>query len=663
MATLMDQAIPGSVDVSEISEARDRIAELEDELKQSWKTIACLYRTIQNIESSHGFRWLKRYYAVRNYLFPRGSRRYRVAIGMARSFRSWAKFLIKNVLLGGWSADRDYLNWIHKHEPNRDQLEAQRQVKFACEPLISIIVPTYNTPARVLEDMLKSVLEQTYARWELCIADGASAKPEVRRTLDRYAGKDIRIHVQCLSENGGIVGNSNFALAMAKGDYVALLDHDDTLAPFALYEIVKAINDNPGADFIYSDEDKIDDSGNRRFDPHFKPDWSPDTLRSHNYICHLSVFARSLIEAVEGFRPGYDGSQDYDLILRATERAQRIVHVPKVLYHWRVVEGSTAGDPTAKMYAYAAARKAVASHLERIGMPGKVDNVGQGGIYRVRWPLQSKPLVSILIPTQDNPKILSSCIESLDKTAYKNYEIILVENHSTKPQTFALYKELEKRPNLRLLTWTDKFNYAAVNNFASRHAKGEILLFLNNDIAAINDDWLEEMLSHVQRPEVGVVGAKLYYPDDRVQHAGVIFGIGGLASHAHIGFPRQAYGYMHRLVITQNMSAVTGACMMMRKPVFDELDGFDERFVLAFNDLDLCLRARERGYLVIWTPFAELYHYESRTRGTDLIPKKARRLQGEIDAFQTKWGKQLVLGDPYYSPNLTLEQEDFALRA
>lgn len=647
----------------EIADAKARIALLEDELQHSWKTIASMHKEIHSFTMSHGWRLLSRYYKVRNFLLPIGSFRHRLVAKAFHGLSASAKFLVKQVLLGFWSRDSAYRNWMKKYEPTEQELEEQRRAKFAYEPLISVVVPTYNTPVPVLKEMIQSVIGQTYARWQLCIADGASSEPEFKRTLENFARAEPRIRLRWLAENQGIAGNSNAGLELAEGDFIAFLDHDDTLAPFALHEVVRAINAQPEADFFYSDEDKIDEEGKRRFDPHFKPDWSPDTLRSHNYICHLAVYRHDLMHQVGGFRAGYDGSQDYDLILRATEKARAIVHIPKILYHWRVGAGSTAGDHTAKMYAYVAARKALASHLERSGISAPVEKVGVRGTYRIRYPLPSQPLVSIIIPTQDQAKVLKVCLDSLNKNTYQNVEIILIENHSTEPATFALYQELTQRPNLRLLTWTKEFNYASVNNFAAQEARGEILLFLNNDMEVITPDWIEEMLCHALRPGVGVVGAKLYFPDGKIQHGGVILGMRGIADHAHRFEPRESIGYQHRLIATQNLSAVTGACMMMRADLFRKLGGFDERFVLAFNDIDLCLKARAEGYLVVWTPFAELYHHESKTRGLDISPTKFRRLQNEISVFQSKWGKQLVTGDPYYNPNLTLDSENFGVRS
>jgi len=555
-----------------------------------------------------------------------------------------------------------YHIWIDNNEPTIKELVAQKTKKFNYEPKISIVVPVWNTPKRFLVDMIESVLSQTYSNWELCIADGASKEKHVKEILDSYAKKDNRIKLKYLTGNKGIAGNLNEALSLATGEYVALLDHDDTLAPFALFEIVKAINENTTTDFIYSDEDKISEDGTKRLDPHFKPDWSPDTLRSCNYITHLSVVKKELLNEVGWFREGYDGSQDYDLILRCIEKASKITHIPKILYHWRMTQNSTAQNPNSKLYAYDAAKKALKDHLDRIGLKGKVSDGLFLGAYKIDYDIDYDYKISIIIPNKDHKEDLERCINSiLTKSIYKNYEIIIVENHSKEKETFKYYEYLQNKcENIVLLKWKNTFNYSAVNNFAAKYAKGDILLFLNNDTEVINENWLEEMIQYAQRKDVGVVGAKLYYPDDTIQHGGVILGIGGMAGHAHRFFSKTSFGYFGKLVLVQNLSAVTGACLMMRKDVFSEVEGFDERYPLAVSDVDICLKARERGYLVVFTPYAELYHYESKSRGFDDTPEKQERLKKEIELFKMKFGYILENGDPYYNPNLTLEKEDFS---
>jgi GT2 family glycosyltransferase len=568
--------------------------------------------------------------------------------------------LVQNTVI---SAAAPYDRWIQLHEPSAAELDHQRQTVFPYRAKISVVVPTYNTPTRFLVAMINSVLKQTYTDWELCIADGSHPDHPARQILHYYSQRESRIKVRFLEENLGIAGNSNAALALASGEFIALLDHDDTLAPFALYEINCAICIHyRDVDFIYSDEDKINEAGDQRSDPHMKPDWSPDTLRSHNYICHLSVFRGDVIRRIGGFAAGFDGSQDYDLILRATEQARRVVHIPKILYHWRNHQGSCASAADVKLYAYESAKKALQEHLDRSALKGSVQNGITLGVYQVNLKLTQYPLVSILIPNHNSRPVLERCIESIRRNAYPNYEIILVENGSTKPEIFDYYEELTQQANVRVVEWKGSFNYSAVNNFAAEQAKGEVLLFLNNDIEAISFDWIERMLQYAQRPDVGAVGAKLYYPDNTIQHGGVILGLGGVAGHAHHWYNRSAYGYFGRLIITQNLSAVTAACLMVRRRVFEEAGGFDERFTLAFNDVDLCIKIRRQGRLIVWTPYAELYHHESLTRGEDDTPEKRERFRSEVQLFVKKWYPLLEKGDPYYNPNLTLLEPDFSLR-
>jgi GT2 family glycosyltransferase len=555
-----------------------------------------------------------------------------------------------------------YARWIQKHEPSAAALQAQRTTSFARRPTVSIVMPTYNTPAPFLTAVIDSVVAQTYPHWELCIAEGNSSADWVRPMLEQYAAKDPRIKVQFLDANRGIAGNTNAALALASGEFIALLDHDDTLAPFALFEVIKAINHQPEADLIYSDEDKLDETG-RRVEPIFKPDWSPDTLRSHNYICHLLVLRQTLMATLGGVREGFDGAQDYDLVLRASEQARRIVHIPKVLYHWRMHQQSTAFDTKSKTYLVEAGCKALSEHLDRMRTPARVLPTSLHGAYRVIYHLPQQPLVSILIPNRDSAAMLARCVESLSRSSYANYELVILENNSTQDDTLTYYRQLERRGNVRIVPWTKPFNYAAVNNYGAVQARGDVLLFLNNDVEAINPDWLELMVKHALRPEVGVVGAKLLYADDTIQHAGIVVGMGGVAGHVHLRFPRDAEGYMHRLRVTHNCAAVTGACLMTRRAVFEQVGGFDESFVLAFNDVDLCLQIQVRGYRVIWTPEAELYHLESKTRGYEDTPEKQARFSREYRLFVTKWGQYLKTGDPYYNPNFRLDRSDYALRA
>lgn len=556
-----------------------------------------------------------------------------------------------------------YKRWIAKNEPQKSGLEEQLKHKFKSQPKISIIVPTYNTPLDFLKPMIESVQGQTYSNWELCIADG-SDREEIKSFLRQAVSEDKRIKLKLLAKNAGIAANTNEAIDLASGEYLTFLDHDDTLAPFALYEVVLAINNAPETDLLYSDEDKLSQRGDNRSKPHFKPDWSPDTLRNYNYITHLLVIKRSLLDKVGHIREGFEGSQDFDLVLRATEQAQKIAHIPKVLYHWREHANSTSSNTKSKSYASYSTKKAVAAHLDRLKMAGRVVDGPFFGSCRAIFNLPSKlPLVSIIIPTKDQAELLHRCIKSiLNNSTYLNYEIILIDTGSTEVATEKLYSELKKQPQISFLKWDKPFNYSAVNNFAATHAKGEQLLFLNNDIKIISSDWIESMLEFATRGDVGAVGAKLLYPDATLQHAGVILGIGGVAGHSHKYFPTNSFGYFGRLVIPQNLSAVTAACIMIPQNIFKEVGGFDEGYALAFNDVDLCLKIRSLGKLIVWTPHAELYHYESKTRGYEDTAEKQARFKREIDRFQARWGKVLAQGDPYYNPNLSLVKEDFSLR-
>jgi len=557
-----------------------------------------------------------------------------------------------------------YYKWIKKNEPGLKELETQRKTRFQIKPKISIIVPTFNTSKQFLIEMIESVINQTYSNWDLCLADGAGKAPYIiKKTLETYAKKDNRIKVKFLSENKSVAKNSNEALSLATGNFVGLLDNGDTLAPFALFEIVKVINENPDVNFIYSDEDKISRNGKERFEPYFKPDWSPDTLRSYNYIAHFTVIKHGLLSTIGGFREGYDGSQDYDLILRATENDKKITHIPKILYHHRICNNPDVGNMHAKITSNESAKKALDDHIKRIGLEGKVEDGLFSPSYKINYTIDNVPMISIIIPNKDNAEDLEKCVKSiLCKSTYKNFEIIIVENASSEEKTFKLYDELNKLNNIKLVEWNKPFNYSMINNFAVNFSTGEVLLFCNNDTEVINPDWIERMLEHTIRKEVGAVGAKLYYPDNTIQHAGIILGVGNITGHSHKYFPQESNGYFGRLKSVQNLSAVTGACLMIRKTVFEELEGFDERFVLAFNDIDLCLKLRDKGYLIIFTPYTELYHHESKTRGYDNTLEKQKIFRIEIKNFQDKWRHMLELGDPYYSPNLTLLREDFSIR-
>ena len=556
----------------------------------------------------------------------------------------------------------DYKEWLEKNMPARQELDRQEKHKFKYAPKISILVPVYNTPETFLRQMIESVQKQTYGNWELCIANANPANEQVKVILKEYTANDARVKVTDVPENEGIAQNTNKALEIADGTFIGLLDHDDVLAENALYEVVKELNKAVDTDVIYTDEDKVSTAMDEYFSPNFKPDFNLDMLRSNNYFCHFFVAKKELIETVGGFRGEYNGAQDYDLFLRCIEKAERIAHIPKILYHWRVHQESTADNPLSKMYAYDAGQKAIEQHLKRCGVTAEVSKTENLGFYRVKYQQEGSPLVSILIPNKDQKDTLDQCLKSIEaRTDYENYEIIIIENNSTEQETFEYYKQI-KNPKIRVIEWKDEFNYSAINNFGVRHAKGEYLLFLNNDIEVINSDWLGEMLSNCQREEVGAVGAKLYYPDNTVQHAGVIVGIGGVAGSVFVGLKRGYTGYMHRASIQQNLSAVTAACMMVKKSVFEEVGGFEEELKVAFNDIDFCLKIRDKGHLIVYDPYVELYHYESKTRGAEDTTEKIRRFQSEIEYMRSHWSSILKNGDPAYNPNLSLKKWDYSLR-
>lgn len=541
--------------------------------------------------------------------------------------------------------------------------QSQKNALFTKKIKFSILVPLYNTPITFLKEMIDSVIDQTYQDWELCLADGSdSSHSEAQRICEHYADKNPRIKYQKLIHNGGISENTNKCAEMATGDYVALLDHDDMLHPSALFEVMRAIEEQ-SADFIYTDENTFKNHPSDAYCPHFKPDFSPDTLRSYNYICHLSVFQRELLDTVGYFRSECDGSQDYDMVLRLTEKAKKIVHIPKILYYWRAHDASVALDVSAKSYVLDAAKKALAGHLRRVGLTGVVEDSLVPSTYKIKYSIVNDPLVSILIPNKDNIDDLGKCLQSIFyNTSYNNYEIVVIENNSQSQITFDYYEKIKIDKRVKVINWLQDFNFSAINDFGAGNCCGEYLLFLNNDTEVISPDWIQEMLMFAQRSDIGAVGAKLYYPDDTVQHAGVILGIGGVGGHSHKYFNRRDSGYMMRLSIAQNLSAVTAACMMMPRRVFDEVGGFDDRFKVAFNDVDLCMRIRKAGYLIVFTPYSELYHYESKTRGYEDTDEKKKRFQNEIFLFKELWDDELNKGDPYYNPNFTLEKEDFSFR-
>ncbi len=566
-------------------------------------------------------------------------------------------------------------NYGTKSFPTPEQAREQREHRFPKMPGISILVPLYNTPEDFLREMIESVINQTYENWELCLADGSDKDHAyVAEIVKEYQKKDAesgkseeRILYRKLERNEGISGNTNQCLTMATGEFIGLFDHDDILHPSVLYEYVKAINEKQ-ADYIYCDETTFKSGDiNKMLTMHFKPDYAIDNLRANNYICHFSVFSRELLDGTELFRSRFDGSQDHDMILRLTDRAKNVVHVPRLLYYWRSHPGSVAADIGAKPYAIEAARGAVADHLRRHGFEHFQITSTRAfeTIFKIRYQITGSPKISIVIANKDHKEDLKRCITSiLEKSTYENIEIIVVENNSTEKETFDYYEELKENEKIRVITFEGAFNYSAVNNSGVANASGEYILLLNNDTQVITVNWLEEMLMYAQRRDVGAVGAKLYYANKTIQHAGVVLGLGAhrTAGHSHYGQHRENLGYMGRLCYAQNVSAVTGACLMVKKALFEEVGGLDESFAISLNDVDFCLKLHQKGYLNVFTPFAELYHFESLSRGLDDNGEKAQRYNRESEQFRTKWKDVLEAGDPYYNPNFSLDRSDFALK-
>ena len=554
------------------------------------------------------------------------------------------------------SEEYRYDRWFRKQAPTKETLEKQRKSSFSYEPKISIIVPAYHTPVPFLKQMLQSVQEQTYSNWELCIADGGTDDQKVAEIMKEAVRRDSRIRYKKLEENKGIAGNTNEALALATGEWISLLDHDDILTPDALYEVVKAINEHPDAEAVYSDEDKVSMDLKTYFDPHFKSDFNPDLLCSNNYICHLFSAKKSLVDTVGWFNSEFDGSQDYDFILRCTERAKETYHIPKILYHWRMHKDSTAADPESKLYCFEAGQHAIEAHLKRLGIRGEVRMFpGYYGFYKVRYELKAQDKVSIIIPNKDEKEALKTCIDSIiKKTRYSNYEIVIVENNSTSEEIFAYYKELEAYKQIKVVTWKDKFNYSAINNFGAKHCDGTYLLLLNNDTEILEEDWLERLLADAQQDGIGIVGAKLLYPDRTIQHAGVVIGLGGVAGHVFSGYMGDDVGYFARAQLQQDLGGVTGACMMVRRSVYEEVGGLEEAIAVAFNDVDFCLKVRKAGYRIMYEPGVVLLHYESKSRGVEDTPEKQKRFEGEVNYMLKKWKEELK-EDPYYRKNALLQ--------
>ena len=634
-----------------------------------------LHARLGAIQASLGWRIASRFDRLVGEVFPPGTRRRKSGVRLLRVTRvirreGWREFFKRgrNQIRESyvrWVRNMLHGLWILRHEPTKAQLDVMKREASAWShrPKVSIVTPVYNSQNYDLTQCIQSVIDQFYDNWELCLVDGASDRPHVGEIIRRFAEKDPRVKYVTLSRNLGIVGNSNEARKLATGEYVAFLDHDDTLAPFALSEIVKALNENPGIDCFFSDEDKLPPHGKWRYDPTFKPDWSPDTFLSCNYVCHFTVVRKTIIDSIGWFRDGYDGSQDYDLVLRVSEQTTNIKRIPKILYHWRAAVASVASDPYVKPYAYVAAKKALADHCNRLGIPAEVFDGMSIGSYRIKYRVRPSQRVTIIIPTRDKPDLLKQCVTSvLTKTDYKDFEILIVDNQSQEGATHRFFDSVKADPRVRIERYDQPFNFSAINNYAVRRTDSEHIVFLNNDTEVINSDWLTAMLEFSQRPDVGAVGARLYYRNMRIQHAGVIIGLGGVAGHSHLNASETTLGYMGRIRMIQNLSAVTAACMMIRRKIFDEVGGFDERLAHAFNDVDLCLKIRDKGYLIVYTPYAELYHDESVSRGREDTPERKMRFAKEVEIMKNRWNHVLEAGDPYYNPNLTLKRQDFSVR-
>lgn len=557
----------------------------------------------------------------------------------------------------------DYEVWRTKHMPSAKDLENQRKTVFQYRPLVSIVIPLYNTPIQYLKELLESIVSQTYSNWELCMADG-STDDKVETFIKAHYSNDKRIRYQMLDKNLGIAGNTNAAADMARGDYVMLCDHDDLITEDALFEMVKVINQDPDIDIVYSDEDLVSSDSSEFFSPRFKPDFNFDFLRSINYICHIFMVRKKIMDETGYFREEFDGAQDFDLILRCCEKTKKIYHVPKVLYHWRAHQNSTAGNPDSKEYAIKAGQRALEEHYQRMGYDAKVEYTDIFIMFKTIMAVHGDPKVSIIICTKDHTDDLDKCIRSIvEKSTWKNYEIIVVENNSEEKKTFAYYEKIQKEfDNIKVVIWDGPFNYSAINNFGIKYATGDFYVLMNNDIEVITPDWMEQMLGYCQRSDVGMVGAKLYYPDDTVQHAGAVIGVGGFAGHVLTGEGQEDVGYFGRLKAIQDISAVTAALVMVKKSSFERVHGLDEKFQVALNDMDLCLKIRKLGELIVFNPWVEMYHYESKSRGMENTPEKHERFKREIARFRSKWKGVLDAGDTYYNPNLTLMRGDCSLR-
>ena len=564
-------------------------------------------------------------------------------------------------------AQPSYQTWRIRHSADENELLRQEKESEKMNgPLFSIIIPLYETPEEYLRELLESITQQSYKKYEVCLADGSRPGKDVSSVVRQYQAKDQRIKYRCLNKNKGISGNTNEALAMAEGDFIVLCDHDDMLEKDALYWLAEAVRKEPECDCIYSDEDKVDETGKRYFDPHFKPDYNIDLLCSVNYICHIFAVRKSLCDEYGGFRSEYDGAQDYDFILRMTEKARKTVHVPKVLYHWRTHTGSTSENPQSKLYAYEAGAKAIREHYRRVWPKLGIEKIETGislGIYHTYFETDDSELISVIIPNKDHTEDLDKAIRSMiERGTWRNLEFIIAENNSEEEETFRYYEEIQREyPQVKVVRYEGGFNYSRINNFAEKYAKGKYILMMNNDVELIEKDSMREMVGYLQREDVGAVGCRLLYEDDTIQHAGVVVGI-GTAEHILKNTLSGDGTYYNRAMTAQDYSAVTAAVMMMKREDYETLGGFDESFAVAFNDIDLCLRIRESGKLIVYDPYACFHHYESRSRGRETTSEKRDRFLREEEMFVSRWKKYYDSGDPYYNPNLTLKDSSCGLK-
>ena len=664
---------------SELTHSLQELARTQSELTHGREELVQTQHAKQNVQNildtvmqSRSWRWTQKFRSL-GALARRVRQLVRQQGGVLHALKKTSSVLIEQGPKGMVSAinrateqNFSYADWIAQNEAPAHLYShfKEKSLGWHHQPLVSVVMPTYNSPLHFLAQAIESVQAQVYPHWELCIADDASTNPEVQAFLKEAAQKDKRISIVLRSQNGHISESSNSALEIAKGEWVALLDHDDLLHPMALYELVNTLQSHPDAQIVFSDEDKIDETG-QRFGPYFKTDYNPELMWAQNMISHLGCYKKSTLDSIGGFRKGFEGSQDYDLALRVIQRskAEQVVHIPRVLYHWRAIIGSTALAPNEKPYAETASRKALVEHLAALQIPAGVEPAPElSYMNRVRPSLQKPdPLISLLIPTKDGIHLLKQCIQSIrQKSSYKLYEILVVNNNSQQPES-QVYFDLLKSEGIRVLDYPHPFNFSAINNFAAREARGEYLCLMNNDIEVQTSNWMEEMLSFAQLDRAGAVGARLWYPGNLgLQHGGVIVGLGGVAGHAHVGLKKNEKGYFGRPVLHHRCSAVTAACLMIKKSTYFVVGGMDEQIAVAFNDVDFCLRLGDAGYHCVYTPSAELIHHESATRGDDLSDENRNRFMGEEAFMKSRWGARLN-HDPFFSPNLSFSHTDFRM--